>query len=139
MQSPKQMSNDARRRLGIAGEEMAARLLLEEGMEIVARNWRCSIGELDLVAREDAPDYANGGEVATWLVAVEVRIRRGTRFGTAKASVTAVKQAKLRAVAEAYVQETEWSGPWRIDVVAIQLDGQGRLLEELHLRHAVTG
>jgi putative endonuclease len=133
------MSNDARRQLGMAGEEMAVRMLLEEGMVIVARNWRCSIGELDLVAHEDAPDFANGGAVATWLVVVEVRIRRGARFGTAKASVTPAKQAKVRAVAEAYVQATEWRGPWRIDVVAIQLDGQGRLLEELHLRHAVTG
>jgi putative endonuclease len=133
------MDKDARRRLGQAGEEMAARLLTEAGLVIVERNWRCATGELDLVAHEVAPDFANGGAPATWLVVVEVRIRRGTRFGTAQASVTPAKQAKVRAVAEAYVQATGWQGPWRIDVVAIQLDGRGRLMEKVHLRHAVTG
>lgn len=133
------MSKDARHQLGKAGEEMAARLLVQEGMVILARNWRCPYGELDLVASENAPDDCMGGVMTTWLVAVEVRIRRGMRFGTAKASVTATKQAKLRSVAEAYVQATGWQGPWRIDVVAIQLDGQGRMIEQAHLRHAVTG
>jgi putative endonuclease len=133
------MSTDSRRQLGNAGEEMAARLLTEAGLQIVARNWRCAYGELDLVAQETAPDYANGGELATWLVAVEVRTRRGTRFGSAKESVTRAKQAKLRTLAEAYVQATQWQGPWRIDVVAIQLDAQGRMLEKTHLRHAVLG
>lgn len=132
------MSNDARRKLGQAGEEMAARLLREAGLTVVARNWRCSYGELDLVAQEEAPDYANGGVRVTWLVVVEVRIRRGTRFGTAQASITPAKQAKVRQVAEAYVQAVNWQGPWRIDVVAIQLDGQGHMLEQVHMRHAVT-
>jgi putative endonuclease len=133
------VSQDARRQLGQVGEELAARLLTEAGLVIVARNWRCVYGELDLVAQEDAPDFAKGGAPVTWLVAVEVRIRRGARFGTALASVTSTKQAKVRTVAEAYVQATGWQGPWRIDVVAIQLDGQGHLLEKVHLRHAVTG
>ena len=133
------MSGDARAALGRAGEDWAARLLAEAGMVVVARNWRCAYGELDLVAEERAQDFANGGRMATWLVAVEVRIRRGTRFGTAQASVNATKQAKLRNVAAAYVQATGWQGPWRIDVVAIQLDSQGRLVETTHLRHAVTG
>ena len=131
-------SNDARHQLGQVGEAMAAQLLVDTGLTVVARNWRCSYGELDLVAHELAPDLMQGGALVTWLVAVEVRIRRGARFGTAQASITPTKQAKLRVVAEAYVQATGWQGPWRIDVVAIQLDAQGRLLEKTHLRHAVT-
>jgi putative endonuclease len=130
---------DPRRSLGRTGEELAARLLVEEGLEIVARNWRCAHGELDLVATETASDLAQGGRPATWLVIVEVRIRRGSRFGTARESVGTAKQAKLRQVADAYVQAVNWQGPWRIDVVAIQLDASGRPLEQLHLRHAVTG
>jgi putative endonuclease len=133
------MKVDPRRQLGQMGEAWAARLLTEAGLVIVARNWRCVYGELDLVAEEVAPDYAQGGEQVTWLVAVEVRIRRGSRFGTARASVTPAKQAKVRMVAAAYVQAVQWTGPWRIDVVAIQLDAQGRLVESAHLRHAVTG
>jgi putative endonuclease len=133
------VKGDARRQLGQMGEELAAQLLVEAGLVIVARNWRCAYGELDLIAQEVAPDYVQGGIAATWLVVVEVRIRRGTRFGTAQASVTPTKQAKLRTVAEAYVQAVEWQGPWRIDVVAIQLDGQGHLMDKVHLRHAVMG
>lgn len=130
---------DPRRELGRKGEELAADLLAATGLTVVARNWRCPQGEVDLVATETAPDYTRGGEPSTWLVVVEVRIRRGTRFGTALASVGPAKQAKLREVAAAYVQATGWQGPWRIDVVAIQLDPQGRPVEQLHLRHAVTG
>ena len=74
-----------------------------------------------------------------WLVIVEVRTRRGVAFGSAAESVNAAKQAKLRTVAQAYVQEIGWTGPWRIDVVAIQLDARGRLLDLAHIRHAVTG
>ena len=133
------MKIDPRRQLGQMGEAWAARLLTEAGLVIVARNWRCAYGELDLVAEEVAPDYTQGGEQVTWLVVVEVRIRRGSRFGTARASVTPAKQAKVRMVAAAYVQAVQWTGPWRIDVVAIQLDAQGRLVESVHLRHAVTG
>ena len=133
------MKIDPRRQLGQMGEAWAARLLTEAGLVIVERNWRCAYGELDLIAEEVAPDYAQGGEQVTWLVVVEVRIRRGSRFGTAQASVTPAKQAKVRMVAAAYVQAVQWTGPWRIDVVAIQLDAQGRLVESVHLRHAVTG
>jgi putative endonuclease len=133
------MGSDARRKLGDTGEALAARHLEAVGLQIVARNWRCAYGELDLVAEEVAPDYVLGGAQVTWLVVVEVRIRRGARFGTALGSVTPTKQAKLRQVASAYVQETAWQGPWRIDVVAIQLDGQGRMQGIDHLRHAVTG
>ena len=130
---------DPRRGLGRTGEELAARLLADAGMTVVARNWRSVHGELDLVATETAPDYTQGGEPATWLVVVEVRIRRGSRFGTALESVGAAKQAQLRKVAAAYVQAVDWQGPWRIDVVAIQLDAQGHPREQVHLRHAVTG
>jgi putative endonuclease len=133
------MKADPRRKLGQAGEEMAARLLAEAGLVIVMRNWRCAHGELDIVAQEVAPDYSQGGKPVTWLVAVEVRTRRGRRFGTAQESVTPAKQAKLREVAEAFVMESGWQGPWRIDVVAIQLDAQGHLIDKAHLRHAVTG
>ena len=133
------MTSDARRQLGQMGEEWAARLLTEAGLVVVARNWRCVHGELDLVAEEVASDYAQGGDLVTWLVAVEVRVRRGMRYGTAQASITPKKQAKVRLVATAYVQAVQWAGPWRIDVVAIQLDAQGRLIEQVHLRHAVTG
>ncbi len=132
-------ATDARRGLGARGEQIAADALAERGFELVARNWRCPRGELDIVATEQAPDFSRGGEVVDWLVAVEVRTRRGTRFGTALQSFTPRKQAKLREVVGHYVRETGWRGPWRIDAVAVQMDGAGRLLDVEHVRGAVTG
>jgi putative endonuclease len=130
---------DRRRRLGQRGEAIAAQALVESGLEIVERNWRCRQGEIDIVARDVAPDYVRGVQDAAWLVLVEVRTRRGDRFGTARESVNWRKQAKLRTVAEAYVQQAAWTGPWRIDVVAVQVDGAGRVASIEHIRNAVTG
>jgi putative endonuclease len=128
---------DPRRNLGNAGESLAVQTLLEAGMTIVERNWRCSVGELDIVAQEDGPDFVRGLASTPWLVIVEVRTRRGEEFGTALQSVAQRKQHKLRQVARTYVQHARWRGPWRIDVVAIQMDKEGRVLEVTHVRHAV--
>lgn len=118
---------DARRSLGAAGERLAAEFLVGQGCSLLARNWRSgSLGEIDLVAQDGA-----------CLVVVEVRTRRGQRFGTAEESVTPRKQARLVSLAEAYVTETGWAGPVRIDVVAIQLAANGSLLRINHLRDAV--
>ena len=129
---------DRRRLLGRRGEAIAAEALAAEGLEIVERNWRCRTGEIDIVARDVAPDYVQGGQDAVWLVLVEVRARRGDRFGTALESVNWRKQAKLRSVAAAYVQASAWPGPWRIDVVAVQIDSSGHIESVEHIRHAVT-
>ena len=133
------MTTSPRQALGRAGEELAATVLTAAGLTVVARNWRCRYGELGLIAQETAPAQSRRGERGPWLVIVEVRTRRGVAFGSAAESVNAAKQAKLRTVAQAYVQEIGWTGPWRIDVVAIQLDARGRLLDLAHIRHAVTG
>ena len=130
-------STDPRKQLGRAGEAMAEHTLQVAGLTILARNWRCAEGELDIVAQEHAPDYVHGGELCDWLVLVEVRTRRGLAYGTALASITPRKAAKLRQVSQRYVQATGWSGPWRIDVVGVQMDAQGRLLGIEHIRHAV--
>ncbi len=121
------MRND-RRGLGRRGEELAARQLVGKGFEIVARNWRCETGELDLVARD--------GEC---LVLVEVRTRRGRSLGTPEESITPAKQTRLIDLSEAYVQESGWPGDWRIDVVAIEMDRRGRVLRMDHYENAITG
>ncbi len=130
---------DKRRLLGDTGEQLAAEQLVRSGLRIVARNWRGHSGELDLIAQEEAPDLVQGGAVATWLVLVEVRTRRGERFGTALQSITPAKQRKLRTVAAEYLHTIGWRGPWRIDVVAVQMDGRGVLQRVEHVRHAVAG
>ncbi|HXF61489.1 MAG TPA: YraN family protein [Caldilineaceae bacterium] len=130
---------DGRRGLGRRGELLAAEALTQAGLTVIARNWRCPAGELDLIAQELAPDLLHGGAVTPWLVIVEVRTRRGRAFGSARESVTPRKQAKLRELGAAYVQAVGWTGPWRIDVVAVQMDTAGRLQAVEHIRHAVTG
>jgi len=116
-------ARDDRRGLGRRGEEFAARQLEGKGFDIVARNWRCETGELDLVARD--------GEC---LVLVEVRTRRGRSLGTPEESITPAKQARLIDLSEAYVQEN-----WRIDVVAIEMDRRGLVLRVDHYENAITG
>jgi putative endonuclease len=130
---------DPRRQQGEQAEEIAVRLLQEAGMAIRERNWRCLAGELDIVAEEIGPDYVTGEIAAHWLVLVEVRSRRGSRHGSAKDAFTPQKQSKLQEVAAHYVQSNAWTGPWRIDAVAVQLDASGRLIEAEHIRHAVRG
>ena len=88
-----------RKATGQLGEEIAVRTLREAGLFIVERNWRCPVGELDIVAEESGPDYASGVSDAVWLVLVEVRTRSSTARGNARQAFTPRKQAKLREVA----------------------------------------
>jgi putative endonuclease len=77
---------------GARAEELCAELLRRAGLRVLARNWRCRHGEIDLVAEE-------GGT----LVFAEVRLRRDGRFGGAAESVTSAKQARLIAAARLYL------------------------------------
>ena len=79
-------------RAGARAEELCAELLRKAGLRVLARNWRCRHGEIDLVAEE-------GGT----LVFAEVRYRRGQRYGGAAESVTAAKRARLIAAARLYL------------------------------------
>jgi putative endonuclease len=76
--------------------------------------------------------------VVPWLVLVEVRTRRGFAYGSALQSITPRKAAKMRQVARHYVRACGWTGPWRLDVVGVQVDRQGQLQSVEHIRHAVS-
>lgn len=117
-----------RQQLGQLGEHLAAAELERRGYAILARNWRCKYGELDLVARD--------GDT---LAAVEVRTRRSRTYGSPEESLTAAKQARLAAAVHTYVQTMGWEGPWRIDVVAIVIDPEGRIERMTVLPNAVEG
>lgn len=122
-----QKNGDHKRRLGRRGEDIAVGHLQRRGYVIVARNWRCPAGEIDIVARE--------GETVTL---VEVRTRRGERFGTPEESITPDKQAKLVTLAETYLQEEDLADvAWRIDVVGIVLGQQGEVRRVNLIRNAV--
>jgi putative endonuclease len=122
-----QQNGDQKRRLGRRGEDIAVGHLQRCGYVIVTRNWRCPSGEVDIVARE--------GET---LAFVEVRTRRGERFGTPEESITPDKQAKLVTLAETYLQEEDLADvAWRIDVVGIVLGQQGEVRRVNLIRNAV--
>jgi putative endonuclease len=124
-----QNMGDYRRRVGRRGEEVAVAYLKQQGYSILVRNWRCSAGELDIVARE--------GET---LAFVEVRTRRGDRYGTPEESITPAKQAKLVELAQTYLQENNLTDQnWRIDVVAVEMDRRGRVKRLNLIRNAVWG
>ena len=77
---------------GARAEDLAAAHLQSAGLRIVARNWRCRQGEIDIIAREGAA-----------LVFVEVRLRRGAGYGGAGESIGAAKRARLIAAARSYL------------------------------------
>jgi putative endonuclease len=110
--------SDARVRLGRRGEELAVVELGRCGYEIVARNWRCRVGEVDVVAlRSEAYHF------------FEVRTRRGREFGTPEESLTPAKQRRMIDVARTYLGEHDLNDvDWRVGLVAVEMDRAGRLL-----------
>ncbi|GAB3673826.1 YraN family protein [Angustibacter aerolatus] len=109
--------------VGRYGEDVAARHLVEQGYEVVRRNWRCEHGEIDIVARD-------GG----CLVVCEVKTRRSTRFGLPVEAITWRKLGRLRRLAGCYLAVSgSHSAGVRIDVVSVLCQPRGAAQVE-HLR-----
>lgn len=97
------------KKLGAYGEELAARFLQKAGFIVLERNWRCSEGEIDIIAKE--------GDI---LVFIEVKTRRSERFGTPAEAVHTRKQQKLRLLARHYLHVKKiTASAYRFDVVAV--------------------
>jgi putative endonuclease len=109
--------------LGRYGEDIATRHLVDSGMVVLARNWRCPRGEIDVVARDGRT-----------LVVCEVKTRRGLDYGTPLEAVTARKMVRLRQLATEWLDEAGLDPPEvRIDVVSVLVRTQGAAVVE-HLR-----
>ncbi|MGQ4384439.1 YraN family protein [Streptomyces sp. SAS_270] len=118
-------TGNARSALGKYGEDLAARRLVEAGMTVVQRNWRCGrTGEIDIVARD--------GDA---LVMCEVKTRRAGAFEHPMAAVTPAKAGRLRDLAERWLQEHGGAPPGgvRIDLVGVLLPDRGAPVVE-HVR-----
>lgn len=100
---------------GRKAEELASTRLQRLGLRLATRNYRSPFGEIDLVMQE-----------RDTLVFVEVRYRSNTAFGTPAETVDRRKQARLRATAEHYLQNTPRASKkaCRFDIVAITGDGE---------------
>ncbi len=106
---PRPSRGDPRQALGDYGEALAARYLRERGLTVLARNWRCAVGEIDIVALD--------GEC---LVVCEVKTRRGSRFGLPVEAVTWAKLVRLRRLAAAWLHENGAGvAAVRIDVIGV--------------------
>lgn len=119
------MTTLTRAEIGALGERLAADHLLGLGLRIVARNWRCRYGELDLIAVDPAADT---------LVFVEVKTRTGDGFGGLAQAVTVQKARRLRRLAGIWLaaQDQRWAAV-RIDVIGVRI-GRRRTPELIHLR-----
>ncbi|NOV32064.1 YraN family protein [Methylomonas sp. ZR1] len=99
---------------GDSAEQLALAYLQKQGLEWVCSNFRCKMGELDLVMKDGAA-----------LVIVEVRFRKSEQFGGAVASVTRQKQARIVAATQHYVIINNLSQlSIRFDVVAVSGDNR---------------
>lgn len=116
------------RQVGQHGEAHARTFLEERGYRILATNYRCPHGEIDIVA-------ADGNAV----VFVEVRTRRSRAYGPPEESLTAAKRHRLVATAEHYLQRHALTPTWRIDVVAMEVDARGAVRRMVQVTDAVTG
>ena len=114
-----------RQAVGAYGERVASRYLEAAGLVVLARNWRCPDGEVDLILRDGAD-----------VVFCEVKTRRGGRFGTPAEAVSAAKVRRLRRLAARWLAESSIRPrEIRFDVVAVLPQPRGASVVE-HTRAA---
>ncbi|HLF09397.1 MAG TPA: YraN family protein [Dehalococcoidia bacterium] len=116
-----------RQRLGAQGEATAVAHLQQQGYQLLERNYRCPVGEVDAVLVD--------GET---LVFLEVRARRGSAAGTPEESITRAKARHLALAAQTYLEaHGQAEAPWRIDLIALELSRDGSLSRLRHHKSAV--
>jgi putative endonuclease len=116
-----------RQRTGNLGEQIAARHLADAGYDVLERNHRTPHGEIDIVCDHNST-----------LVFVEVRTRRPGPFGSPEQSITPRKATNMTAAAEHYLQLADAKNrDWRIDLVAVEMGHDGKLLRVEVLENAV--
>ncbi len=115
------MKEDLRKQHGNQGEEMAAAYLKDKGYAIVCRNYRCPVGEIDLVARD--------GE---YWVFVEVRSRWAAGYSTPEQSITKAKKHKLWQLGAYYLQnEIGREVICRFDLIGISAHGKSPVINHI--------
>jgi putative endonuclease len=95
---------------GAAAEDFARRFLETRGLTLLARNFACPLGEIDLIMKQEGV-----------VVFVEVRYRRSDRYGTPAETITQTKRRKLRRTAELFIKSSfrDREPPCRFDVIGI--------------------
>ena len=116
-----------RRELGRWGEEQAARFLRLRGWRIVERNYRCRMGEVDLIAERRGV-----------LAFVEVKLRKDAAFAEAREFVTPAKRERIRTTAALWLAEHETASQPRFDVIEVYAPkGESSLFPKInHIENA---
>ncbi len=110
-----------RQKIGAEGEELAAKYLGKQGYRIIEKNWRCHLGEIDLIAKD-----------ADTIVVCEVKTRSNDSFGHPLEAITPKKQTRLRKLGELYCQSlTKTECSLRFDVITIFKDDGVAQLEHI--------
>ncbi len=111
----------ARLQVGKQGEKIAADFLVKQGYRVVERNYRCALGEIDIVA-----------EYRGVLVFVEVKTRHSLSYGEPQLAVGYRKQRKISTVALYYLKEKgKQDVNARFDVISIVLSPSGNRIDHL--------
>lgn len=105
------MKQSNKKTIGQEGEDLAAEYLVNNGFEMITRNYRYGHGEIDIIAK----DKSNGH-----LVFVEVKTRKNLEFGEPENAITKSKIRQLKKIADAYIYEKDLNDvECRFDVMAI--------------------
>ncbi|MBI1280187.1 MAG: YraN family protein [Anaerolineaceae bacterium] len=111
---------------GRYGEQLVAKYLENGGFQIVETNWRCSLGEIDIVSRK-----------ANILIFIEVRSRHAENTEASFESINKRKRAKLAALANEYIDAHQLDNvEWRIDVIGVAIPRSGKAIIE-HVEDAL--
>ena len=111
--------------MGRLGEDLAVKYLQSIGFVVIQQNFRCMLGEIDIIAKE------NGVTVF-----VEVRSRGSGTYGLPQESVGFKKKNKLRKLAYYYIAKYDISGDCRFDVLAIMFEQNNVVKSIEHFRNA---
>ena len=114
------------RSAGNRGEAEVARCLRKKGYTLLASQWRCRFGEIDLIAKDKQG----------MLCFVEVKLRSNLSVGLPREFVDARKQERLRTAASVYMSTHELDVPARFDVAEVYADENGRILKVEYMENA---
>ncbi len=98
---------------GENAEEQAHQFLIEKGLKPICRNYRCKLGELDIIMSDQQS-----------LVIIEVKYRKTDQFGSALENITRTKQSRIIAATQMYLSTQKVDCPIRFDVIAISGNGK---------------
>ena len=108
-------ATEPKKQLGVRGEDLGCAELERQGLRVLERNWRCRLGEIDIVAAEI-------GEYGLTLVFCEVKCRSGLCFGHPLEAITFAKRRTLRQLAAMWIRQHDLKASTiRLDAIGVVL------------------